>query len=100
MPRRPPRAPGRGRAALVIGAVVLFFLITSLRGIAGFYTDYLWFDSLHLAGVWKGVLGAKLALAAIFTVGFFVLMWVNLVIADRLAPPFRPGGPEEEFIER
>ncbi|MGH9274712.1 MAG: UPF0182 family protein, partial [Acidimicrobiales bacterium] len=100
MPRRPPRAPGRGRAALVIGAVLLFFLITSLRGIAGFYTDYLWFDSLHLAGVWKGVLGAKLALAAIFTVTFFVLMWVNLVIADRLAPPFRPSGPEEEFIER
>jgi uncharacterized membrane protein (UPF0182 family) len=100
MPRRPPRAPGRGRAALVIGAVVLFFLITSLRGIAGFYTDYLWFDSLHLAGVWRGVLGAKLALAAIFTVGFFTLMWVNLVIADRLAPPFRPAGPEEEFIER
>ncbi len=27
-------------------------------------------------------------------------MWVNLVIADRLAPPFRPAGPEEEFIER
>ncbi len=100
MPRRPPRAPGRGRAALVVGAVALFFLITSLRGIAGFYTDYLWFDSLHLAGVWKGVLGAKLALATIFTVGFFVLMWINLVIADRLAPPFRPAGPDDEFIER
>ncbi len=100
MPRRPPRTPGRGRAALVIGAVVLFFLVTSLRGIAGFYTDYLWFDSLNLAGVWRGVLGAKLALAAIFTIAFFVLMWVNLVIADRLAPPFRPTGPEEEFIER
>ncbi|MGQ0830966.1 MAG: UPF0182 family membrane protein [Microthrixaceae bacterium] len=100
MPRRPPRSPGRGRAALVIGAVVLFVVIASLRGIAGFYTDYLWFDSLHLAGVWRGVLGAKIALAVIFTLAFFVLMWVNLVIADRLAPPFRPAGPEEEFIER
>jgi uncharacterized membrane protein (UPF0182 family) len=100
MPRRPPRTPGRGRTALVVGAVLLFIVITSLRGIAGFYTDFLWFDSLHLAGVWKGVLGAKLALAAIFTATFFLLMWVNLVIADRLAPPFRPGGPEEEFIDR
>lgn len=100
MPRRPPRAPGRGRAALVIGAVVLFFLITSLRGIASFYTDYLWFDSLHLAGVWRGVLGAKIALAVIFTVGFFVLLWVNLLVADRVAPAFRPAGPEDEFIER
>src|SRR3546814_4582689 len=27
-------------------------------------------------------------------------MWANLVIADRLAPPFRPTGPEEELIER
>jgi uncharacterized membrane protein (UPF0182 family) len=84
----------------VIGAVVLFFVITSLRGIAGFYTDYLWFDSLRLAGVWQGVLGAKLALAILFTVGFFLLMLANLTIADRLAPPFRPAGPEDEFLER
>ncbi|MDP1820853.1 MAG: UPF0182 family protein [Acidimicrobiales bacterium] len=100
MPRRLPRAPGRGRALLVIGAVVLFFLITSLRGIAGFYTDYLWFDSLGNADVWRGVLGAKVALALIFTGAFFLLLWVNLIIADRLAPPFRPTGPDEEFIER
>ena len=102
MPRRPARAasPGRGRTWLVVGAVVLFFLITSLRGIAGFYTDYLWFDSLGQADVWQGVLGAKVVLALIFTGAFFLLMWVNLVIADRLAPPFRPAGPEEEFIER
>ncbi len=102
MPRRPRRGqgPGRGRTWLVVGAVVLFFLITSLRGIAGFYTDYLWFDSLGRGEVWRGVLGAKIALAVIFTGAFFVLMWVNLVIADRLAPPFRPAGPEEEFIER
>ncbi len=84
----------------MIGAVVLFVGVASLRGIAGFYTDYLWFDSLNLAGVWRGVLGAKLALAVIFTIGFFLLMWINLVIADRMAPPFRPTGPEDEFIER
>jgi len=83
-----------------VGAVVLFFLVTSLRGIAGFYTDYLWFDSLGQSDVWQGVLGAKLALSVIFTGAFFLLMWVNLVIADRLAPPFRTAGPEEEFIER
>ena len=84
----------------MVGAVVLFVVIASLRGIAGFYTDYLWFDSLNLAGVWRGVLGAKLALAFIFTSAFFLLMWINLVIADRMAPPFRAAGPEEEFIER
>ena len=102
MPRRPPRvaSPGRGRTWLVAGAVVLLFLVTSLRGIAGFYTDFLWFDSLGRSEVWRGVLGARIALSVIFTGAFFVLMWLNLVIADRMAPPFRPAGPEEEFIER
>jgi uncharacterized membrane protein (UPF0182 family) len=101
MPRRPSRPRGgRGRTFLVIGVVVLFLLLTSLRGIAGFYTDYLWFQSLGRTGVFRGVLGAKVALALIFTGAFFLLLWVNLVVADRLAPPFRPGGPDEEFLER
>ena len=101
MPRRPPRTSSRrGRTILVVAAVALFLLLTSLRGIAGFYTDYLWFDSLDRSAVFSGVLGAKLALAGIFTGAFFVLLWVNLVIADRMAPPFRPAGPDEEFLER
>ena len=104
LPRRPRRSGrggrSRGRTWLVVGAVVLFFLITSLRGIASFYTDYLWYDSLGQSAIWRGVLGAKIALSAIFTVAFFVMMWINLVIADRLAPPFRPAGPEDEVIER
>ena len=36
----------------------------------------------------------------VFTLLFFAIMWANLAIADRLAPTFRPMGPEEEFIER
>ena len=98
--RRRPRIGSRGRIGLVILAVALFVLLTSLRGIAGFYTDYLWFDSLGFSDVFRGVLGAKVVLGLIFTGVFFVLLWVNLLIADRLAPRFRPAGPEEEVIER
>src|SRR4051795_1238140 len=90
----------RGRVTLVVLAVALFILLTSLRGIAGFYTDLLWFDSLGFRGVFTGVLGAKITLAAIFSVVFFVLLWVNLFIGDRLAPRLRPAGPEEEVLER
>ena len=81
---------------------MLFVLATSLRGIAGFYTDYLWFDSLNLAGVWRGVLGAKVALAVIFTGVFFALMWTNLFVADRMGPRLRltPSGPEDDLVER
>ena len=105
LPRRRPRGDGRsggprGRALLVVLAIALFVLLTSLRGIAGFYTDYLWFDSLGYRSVLTGVLGAKISLAAIFSATFFVVLWANLLIADRLAPRLRPAGPEEEVIER
>jgi uncharacterized protein len=102
LPRRAPRRKNgrRGRTLLIVGVIAAFILLTSLRGIAGFYTDYLWFDSLDQTGVWRGILGAKLSLALIFMVGFFLLAWANLLIADRIAPPFRLAGPEDELLER
>lgn len=103
MPPREPkrrRLSGRGRTILIVSVVALFFLATSLRGIAGVWTDYLWFDALGLGSVWTGIVGSRFALGAIFTGVFFVLLWVNLSIADRLAPKFRPAGPEEELLER
>ena len=61
MPRpRRERIGNRGRIGLVLLAVALFIILTSLRGIAGFYTDLLWFDSLGYRGVFTGVLGAKM----------------------------------------
>src|SRR3954451_7957482 len=98
--RRRERRPGRGRVVLVVLAIALFLFVTTLRSVASFYTDYLWFQSVHQTGVWRGVLGTKLLLAFAFIAIFFVLLWVNLYIADRIAPKFRPAGPEEELIER
>ncbi|MEA2828724.1 MAG: uncharacterized protein QOG43_3163 [Actinomycetota bacterium] len=99
LPRRRRGSTSR-RVALVVIGLALFFLVISLRGIAGFYTDYLWFDEVGLTGVWKGVLGAKVGLGIIFSLIFFAIVWANLAIADALAPTFRPMGPEEQFIER
>jgi uncharacterized protein len=102
LPRRPRRTSrsGRGRTLAIIAVVAVFVLLTSLRGIARFYTDFLWFDSLDQTGVWRGVLGAKVMLAVLFIAVFFLLAWVNLLIADRIAPPFRVSGPEDELLER
>lgn len=98
--RRKQRLSRRGRIILVLAAVGLFVLITSLRGIAGFYTDYLWFESLGKEDTFRTILGAKVSLAGIFIGLFFVILYVNLVIADRLAPRFRPMGPEEDLLRR
>lgn len=105
LPRRRRRGrgwvgPGRGRVILIVALVALFFLLTSLRGIAGFYTDYLWYDSLGLWSVQRGILGAQASLAFIFIAAFFLLAWTNLYVTEMVAPPFRPTGPEDELLER
>jgi len=94
------RSPARGRILILLAVGTLFLILVSLRGIAGFYTDFLWFDELKLTSVWRSVLGVKLALGALFTILFFALLWANLAIADLIAPSFRPLGPEEQLIER
>jgi len=92
----PRRRTARGGAALLVVAVLA--LLASSRGLAGLYTDYLWFDSLGSTPVWRGLLSARLGMAAAFTVLAFVLLWSNLRIADRLAPTRPPPGPEEEAM--
>ena len=99
MPKRR-RSSGRGRIIVIVVIAVAFLLITSLRGLAGFWTDYLWFDSLGLSSVFSGVLGARIALGVIFTGVFFVLTFVSLTVADRIAPKNRPLGPEDDLLNR
>ncbi len=102
MPRRGRRLgfpTGRRRVVLVVVLVAVFVVATSLRTIAHFYTDYLWFQSLDLTSVWRGVLGTKVMLAAVFTLGFFALMWSNLLIAERLSGrTIRFGGSSEDEL--
>ena len=94
------RGRSRNRAGLVVIGAVLFFGLTSLRGVAGFYTTYLWFDELGFTSVWKGVLGTKILLVVVFSLLFFAALLVSLIIADRLAPRFRALGPEDELVQR
>lgn len=100
MPSRRRRTSGRGRVIFIVAALLVFVAITSLRGVAGFWTDYLWFDSLELGTVFTGILGAKIALGAIFTFAFFVLCFLSLTVGDKLAPKLRPQGPEDEMLNR
>ena len=100
VPTLEPRRRFRFRGWIIGAVVVLVVLLFSLRGLAGFYTDYLWFDSVGQGSTWSSLLAARVAPALVFTVVFFVIMFVNLVIADRLAPKYRSMGPEDELIAR
>ncbi len=69
-------------------------------GLAGFCTDYLWFDSLGLSSVFTGILGAKLALGVIFTGVFFLLPSPTSPSPTAWRRSTGPLGPEDELLNR
>ena len=96
------RGPGPRRIRVIAFGLLLVgsILMLSLRGLAGFYTDYLWFDELGYGDVFRSVFFAQVVLVVLFTSLFFVICFVNLTVADRLAPAVRPPGPEEDLLAR
>ena len=99
-PRQPgsPRFSRRSKVIAGLIVVVLLAAVLSLRGTARLWTDYLWFDSMGHGDVWSEIIVYKIVLSVIFIVLFFLLLYSNLAIADRLAPSTRPPGPEEELL--
>ena len=83
---------------MVIGAILA--LIFSARSLSTFFVNVLWFDSIGRGDVYWGVLRSKIELGAIFTIGAALVLWVNLVIADRLAPLVLPDTPEDQTVMR
>ena len=98
--RRGTRPARRRRIWIVVAVVVVIVVIASLRSIATFYTDYLWFGSIRLPGVWRKLFEVKLGLFFGFAAAFFVALWVNLAVVDRLAPGELALGPEDELVRR
>jgi uncharacterized membrane protein (UPF0182 family) len=99
-PRAPVQRRRRLRVWLIIVAVILVILLASLKTLATFYTDYLWFASVNQSAVWRGMLGVKLGLFLVFAAVFFVILWVNLAVVDRMTPSMLTLGPEDELVRR
>jgi uncharacterized membrane protein (UPF0182 family) len=98
---RPRRASRRRRRFWIVVAIaIVIVLIASLRSLATFYTDYLWFGSVNLSGVWRHLFVVKLALFFGFAAVFFVALWVSLAVVDRVATSQLALGPEDELVRR
>ena len=85
---------------IIVAAVVLVIIFASLKTIATFYTDYLWFGSVNLSGEWRHLFVVKSGLFLGFALVFFVLLWLNLAVVDRLAPGELSLGPDDELVRR
>jgi uncharacterized membrane protein (UPF0182 family) len=95
-----PRRFTAGRRIAVIVVLVLVALLFSLRGLANFWTDYLWFDSVGFSSVWSTLLVTKIVLGVIGVVLAFGLMLANLWLAGRVDPLLAEPGPGEEMVLR
>ncbi len=94
--------PRRSRRGITLLALGLFVLLLALRGVATFWTDFLWFRSVDLTSVWGTLIVSKAVPVAVGAAVAFLVLWGNMLIVDRLSPRFRLFDlvPEEELIER
>ena len=97
---RPPHPRRRLRRWLIGIAIVLVVLIASISSLASIYTDGLWFSSVGYHNVFSTLLWIKLGLFGSFGAIFFVVLWVNLVICDRLSDEVVSATHEDEVVRR
>ena len=95
-----PRRRHRARWWLIGFVVVLIILLVSLRSLAGLYTDSLWFSSVDLHNVFSTLLAIKLGLFGVFGAIFFAVLWVNLVVCDRIVGRDVVLAQEDELVRR
>ena len=100
LPARAPRTRGRGRWWIIGAVVVLIVILASLKSLATLYTDSLWFSSVHLHSVWSTLLAVKVGLFASFGALFFVGLWVNLLVCDRIGIRTATLEPDDELVRR
>jgi uncharacterized protein len=78
-------------------AVFRLILMTGLAGLlllamltVGYYTDWLWFDSVGFGSIYTTVLLSQVATFTVGALAFFVLLASNMLLARRLARRFAP----------
>lgn len=84
---------------IVVGAIVLL-TVAVISFMSAFYVDLLWFREVHFSGVFWTTFWTKVVLVAVFGLIFFLVLYANLLIVQRVAPRYRVLTPEQEIIER
>jgi uncharacterized membrane protein (UPF0182 family) len=100
---RPPKVKNPRGLLVVIVLAGLFFAFWQTTGLI---TDWLWFQEVGYESVFTTSLYAQMKAAAFFGIPYFLFFFLNLFLANRLAPKFQvfdasdtidviPQGPEK-----
>jgi uncharacterized membrane protein (UPF0182 family) len=89
------------RAKIIIGVVVLLVVVLSVLGsLVRMYVDWLWFGEVGYRQVFTTGLRTRLLLFFVFGVLMALVIALNLFLAYRFRPPFRPMSLEQQNLER
>ena len=97
----PPRqgSPARSRA-LLITAIVVIVSIFGLTGFSSIYTDRLWYQSVGYGGVFSTLLWTRIGLFLLFGAVLGGVVALNVYLAYRFRPLFRPNSREQSNLDR
>jgi uncharacterized membrane protein (UPF0182 family) len=89
------------RSKIILGVVAAMILLFILAGsLVGVYVNWLWFGEVGFRSVYRTILFTRIGLFFIFGLLMAAIIGVNIWIAYRLRPPFRPMSAEQQNLER
>lgn len=102
MPGSPeaPEAPARRGGVLLPTLIVLGVIVGAFVIFSGYYSDWLWYQSIDKTGVFTTTILAKVVMFAVFAVSMFIVIVFALWWAYRTRPVFRGMTPEQASLER
>ncbi|MEU5437345.1 UPF0182 family protein [Streptomyces sp. NPDC020719] len=92
--------PSRRVRTLLMTLGVLAVLAMAFVMFAGFWTDWLWYRSVHYSSVFTTTLWTKIGLFSFFGVLMAVAVGLNIWLAHRLRPPLSAMSLEQQSLDR
>ena len=98
-PAVPAASPRRSRALLATAIVLVvgFFVVSIFTGV---WTDRLWFESVNFSTVFSTMLSTRILLFVVFGLIMGVFLVLNIYLAYRFRPMFRPASVEQANLDR
>ncbi|BDH07906.1 UPF0182 protein [Streptomyces seoulensis] len=85
---------------LLVTLGVLAALAMAFTMFAGFWTDWLWYRSVHYSSVFTTTLWTKIGLFFVFGVLMALAVGFNIWLAHRLRPPLSAMSMEQQSLDR
>ncbi|MER7538662.1 UPF0182 family protein [Streptomyces sp. NPDC097704] len=99
-PRMRVGRPSRRARTLLMTLGVLAVLAMAFVMFAGFWTDWLWYRSVHYSSVFATTLWTKIGLFAVFGLLMGIAVGFNIWLAYRLRPPLSAMSLEQQSLDR